>query len=143
MLYHADAELTRILVKMCIKNKDNVNRDMLEYAILVSQIKESMCIIRHFGLLPQLMERAQGIMPDLYIIYQCYELGDKNYKDEFSLTHSLLTSSQPPILGSYMTRLLGKRYFDRQENISLVVLLKILMCAKVNQAHQERSEERV
>jgi len=36
-----------------------------------------------------------------------------------------------------MNRLLGKRYFERQKNISLIFLLKLLMCAKVNQAHQE------
>ena len=137
MLYHADAELTSILVKTCIKSKYNVNEDMLKYTILVSQIKESMWIIRHFGLLPQLLDRAQGIMPDLYNIYQLYVLGDKDYKDEFSRTHNLLTSSKPPILGSHTNRLLGKRYFNRHEHISLIFLLKLLMYAKVNQVHQE------
>ena len=108
MLYHADSELTSILVKACIKTKDNVNEDMLKYAILVSQINESMWIVRHFGLLPQLMAHAQGIMPDLYYIYQLYVLGDRHYKDKFDETHMLLTSSKPPILGSYTNRLLGK-----------------------------------
>ena len=70
MLYYADAELTKHIVKASMKKKgDCVNEDMLKYAIFVSQIKESMWTIRHFGLLPQLLERAQGIMPDLCNIY--------------------------------------------------------------------------
>ena len=136
-MYHADSELTSILVKTCTKSKYNVNKDMLKYAILVSQIKESMWTICHFGLLPQLMTRARGIMPDLDNIYQLGVMGDKEYKDAFKQTHDVLTASKPPILGSYMNRLLGNRYFKRQEKISLFFLLKLLMCAKVNQAHQE------
>ena len=77
------------------------------------------------------------IMPDLYYIYQLYVLGDRRYKDKFDETHMLLTSSKPPILGSYTNRLLGKRSFDRQENMSSIFLLKLLMCTKVNQAHKE------
>ena len=137
MLYHADAELASHLVKASIKKKDHVNEDMLKYAILVSQIKESMWTIRHFGLLPQLMTQARGIMPDLDNIYQLCVMGDKEYKDTFDQTHNVLTASKPPILGSYTSRLLGKRYFERQENISMIFLLKVLMCAKVNQAHHE------
>jgi hypothetical protein len=83
------------------------------------------------------MAHAQGIMPDLYYIYQLYVLGDRHYKDKFDETHMLLTSSKPPILGSYTNRLLGKRFSRRQENMSLIFLLKLLMCAKVNQAHKE------
>jgi len=45
--------------------------------------------------------------------------------------------SKPAILGHYTIRLLGKRYFDRKENMSMIFLLKVLMCPKVNQAHHE------
>ena len=118
MLYHADAELTNHLVKASMKKKgDCVNKDMLKYAILASQIKESMWTIRHFGLLPQLISRARLIMPDLDNIYQLCVMGDKEYKDAFKQTHGVLTASKPPILGSYTSRLLvkgisiGKRTF--------------------------------
>ena len=107
MLYHADAELTNHLVKASIKKKDCVNEDMLKYAILVSQIKESMWTICHFGLLPQLISRAQLIMPDLDNIYQLCVMGDKDYKDAFEQTHNVLTASKPPILDYYTSRLLG------------------------------------
>ncbi len=66
----------------------------------------------------------------------CVE-GDKEFKEAFDLTHKVLTTSKPPILGSYTIRLLGKRYFTKTENISMVSLLKVLMCSKVNQAHRE------
>ena len=137
MIYHADSELTNHLVKASMKKKDCVNEDMLKYAIFVSQIKESMWIIRHFGLLPKLETRARGIMPDLNNIYQMCVEGDKEFKEAFEQTHKVLTTSKPPILGSYTIRLLGKRYFTRTENISMVSLLKVLMCSKVNQAHRE------
>ena len=137
MIYHADSELTNHLVKASMKKKDCVNEDMLKYAIFVSQIKESMWIIRHFGLLPKLETRARGIMPDLNNIYQMCVEGDKDFKEAFGLTHKVLTTSKPPILGSYTIRLLGKRYFTKTENISMVSLLKVLMCSKVNQAHRE------
>ena len=108
---------------------------MLKYAIFVSQIKESMWTIRHVGLLPNLIPRTQLIMPDLDIIYQLCVKGDKEYQGKFDQTHEMLTASKPPILDSYTSRLLGKRYFERQENISMISLLKVLMCSKVNQAH--------
>ena len=55
MLYHADADLTNHIVKASMKKKgDFVNEDMLKYAIFISQIKESMWIIPHFGVLPKL-----------------------------------------------------------------------------------------
>ena len=38
MLYHADADLTSVLVKASMKKKDFVNEDMLKYAIFISQI---------------------------------------------------------------------------------------------------------
>ena len=137
MLYHADAELTNHLVKASMKKKDFVNEDMLKYAIFISQIKESMWIIRHFGLLPKLEPRARTIMPDLHNIYQMCVEKDKEYQDQFEQTHNVLTTSKPAILGSYTIRLLGKKYFERKENMSMIFLLKILMCPKVNQAHHE------
>ena len=138
MLYHADAELTNHIVKASMKKKgDYVNEDMLKYAIFVSQIKESMWIIRHFGLLPKLAQRARKIMPDLYTIYQLCVEKDKYYQDEFEQTHNVLTMSKPAILGHYTIRLLGKRFFNRNENMSMIFLLKVLMCPKVNQAHHE------
>jgi len=138
MLYHADAELTNHIVKASMKKKgDYVNEDMLKYAIFVSQIKESMWIIRHFDLLPKLAQRAKSILPDLYTIYQLCVEKDKEYQDKFEQTHNVLTTSNPAILGSYTIRLLGKRYFERKENMSMIFLLKVLMCPKVNQAHHE------
>ncbi len=137
MLYHADAELTNHLVKASMKKKDFVNEDMLKYAIFISQIKESMWIIRHFGLLPKLEPRACTIMPDMYNIYQMCVEKDKDYQDRFEQTHNVLTTSKPAILGSYTIRLLRKRYFERKENMSMIFLLKVLMCPKVNQAHHE------
>ena len=66
MLYYVDAELTNHIVKASMKKKGGcVNEDMLKYAIFVSQIKESMWTIRHFGLLPKLEPRARSIMLDL------------------------------------------------------------------------------
>ena len=108
MLYHADAELTNHLVKASMKKKDFVNEDMLKYAIFISQIKESMWIIRHFGLLPKLEPRARKIMPDLYNIYQLCVEKDKEYQDKFEQTHNVLTMSKPAILGHYTICLLGK-----------------------------------
>ena len=100
MLYHADAKLTNHLVKASMKQRDCVNEDMLKYDILVSQIKESMWTIHHFGLLPKLMTQARGIMPDLHNIYQmCVEKG-KEYDDKSEQTHNVLTTSKPAILGS-------------------------------------------
>ena len=65
------------------KKGDYVNEDMLKYAIFISQVKESMWIIHHFGLLPKLEQRAKKIMPDLYTIYQLCVEKDKDYQDEF------------------------------------------------------------
>jgi hypothetical protein len=120
-----------------MKKKDFVNEDMLKYAIFISQIKESMWIIRHFSLLPELEPRARTIMPDLHNIYQMCVEKDKDYQDNFEQTHNVLTTSKPAILGSYTIRLLGKRYSERKESMSMIFLLKVLMCPKVNQAHHE------
>ena len=86
---------------------------------------------------PQTWTTSKPIMPYLYNIYQICVEKDKDYQDKFEQTHNVLTTSKPAMLGSYTIRLLGKKYFERKENMSMIFLLKVLMCPKVNQAHQE------
>ena len=52
MLYHADVDLTATLVKDCFKRGDCVNQGILEYAIMMPQLRDSIFIIRYYGLLP-------------------------------------------------------------------------------------------
>mgnify|MGYP000929991688 CR=1 FL=1 len=40
MLYHVDTELTATLVKACFKRGDCVDQGMLEYAIMMPQLRE-------------------------------------------------------------------------------------------------------
>ncbi len=125
-------------IKLCKKtDKDSQNEAALSYAILISQVKESMWIMHHYGLLPTLTTKTKQFMPDLYHIYERWINRNKNYQDKFETAHRLLTSGKPAIIGTYSARLLGKRYFQNKENISMLVMLKFFMCAKVLEASGE------
>jgi len=104
---------------------------MLKYALLVSHIKESMSIMRHHGLLPRLMDEAQDDTPDLYNIYEFCVIRNRDYIKRFTSTHELLVECKPSILGTVTNRHLNKKYFNKQENISLLVMLKLLLCGKI------------
>jgi hypothetical protein len=93
--------------------------------------------MHHYGLLPTLSTKAKQFMPDLYHIYERWEHRNKDYQDKFDTTHNLLLNGKPAILGTYSARLLGKRYFQTKEHISMLVMLKFFMCAKLLEASGE------
>ncbi len=108
MLYNADVELTAALVKACFKRGDCDNQGMLEYAIMMPQLRESMFIICHYGLLPQTLLAMETTIPDLWTIYQRYIIKDKEFKETFNTTHMLLIENKPLLFSSYNNCLLGK-----------------------------------
>ncbi len=136
MLDHTDVELTATLMKACFKRGYCVNQGMLEYAIMMPHLRDSMFIIRHYGLLPQPLPAMETTLPDLWTIYQRYIIKDKKFKEKFNTTHMLLTENKPLLFSSYTNCLLGKKWFSKQDNISLIIFMKLLMCAKVVEAHQ-------
>jgi hypothetical protein len=109
MLYHAGIELTTALVKACFKRGDCVNQGILEYAIMMTKLRESMFIIRHYGLLPQPLPAMETTLLYLWTIYQCYIIKDKEFKKNFNATYMLITENKTLLFSSYTNRLLGKK----------------------------------
>ena len=59
------------------------------------------------------------------MIYQRYIIKDKEFKEKFDTTHMLLTENKPLLFSSYTNRLVGKKWFAKQDKISLIIFMKL------------------
>ena len=65
----------------------NVHREQFEYSVFIRSVRESVLMIRYFGIIPKVIPDAMGVLPDLKLIWKLHAFteGEESRKLNYTL----------------------------------------------------------
>ena len=130
-------------VRRCLTQSNTnklVHKDQLEYAVFIRSVRESVLMIRYFGIHPTVKPHAIELLPDLEVFWSRHASKKHADKSEFKYALSKCFDAKCGNVSSYTQRLMVKPSLYEGKNcitLPLLALQKLIQCVDVKQNLKE------
>ena len=114
----------------------NVHREQFEYSVFIRSVRESVLMIRYFGIIPEVTQDAMGVLPDLQLIWNLHAFTEGEESRKFNYTLKKCFASKGGNISSYNARLMSQPALYSGKNavtLPLLALQKLIQCVDLRQ----------
>ena len=119
----------------------NVHREQFEYSVFIRSVRESVLMIRYFGILPKVTSDAMQLLPDLQLIWKLHATKTEAEREDLKYTLTKCFTTTCGNLSSYNARLMSQPTLYGGKNgvtLPLLALQKLIHCVDLRQNVKEK-----
>ena len=119
----------------------NVHREQFEYSVFIRSVRESVKMIRYFGIIPKVIPEAMGVLPDLQLIWNLHAFTEGEESRKFNYTLNKCFTSKCGNISSYNSRVMAQQGLYSGKNavtLPLLALQKLIQCVDLRQHVKEK-----